>query len=173
MSDLHPPVNQHDHTQGPTDAPITLVEYADFQCPYCGQADGIVKELQQRLGDKLRFVFREFPLTDIHEHALHAAQVAEAAGAQGKFWPMHDYLFEHQRKLDDRHLMQYAQEIGLDMEQFTQAVNNDSLIEHIQADMESGERSGVHGTPTFFINGELFQGSWDVEGLMAAIEERL
>ena len=173
MSDLHPPVNEHDHIQGNSAAPLTLVEYADFQCPYCGDAYAIVQELQQRLGDQLRFVFREFPLTDIHEHALHAAQVAEAAAAQDQFWPMHDYLFEHQRALDDRHLMSYAQKLGLDMDKFSTAIDNAAGLKHIQTNLESGERSGVRGTPTFFINGELFQGEWDVAGLLAALEEQM
>src|SRR2546423_12240032 len=112
------PVSQRDHQQGPETAPVTLVEYGDYECPYCGEAHPIVKELQRRLGDRLRFVFRNFPLTNAHPHAEHAAETAEAAGAQGKFWEMHDYLYEHQRALDDEHLETYAGTLGLDVERF-------------------------------------------------------
>src|SRR5881398_169960 len=111
---LTPLVSQHDHQQGPETAPVTLVEYGDYECPYCGQAYGIVKEVQRRLGDRLRFVFRNFPLTNAHPHA------ADAAAAQGKFWEMHDYLYEHQQALDDPHLLQAAEHLGLDLARFRQ-----------------------------------------------------
>src|SRR5919199_5615233 len=114
-SQLPLPVAERDHIQGPSTAPVTLVEYGDYECPYCGAAHPIVKEVQRRLGDRLRFVFRHFPLTNVHPHAQHAAEAAEAAGAQGKFWAMHDTLFEHQRALDDAHLEEHAAALGLDV----------------------------------------------------------
>src|SRR5215212_10828425 len=109
---LTPPVSARDHSQGPADAPVTLVEYGDFECPHCGRAYPVIKEVQSALGDRLRFVFRNFPITNSHPHAQHSAEAAEAAGAQGKFWEMHDMLFEHQRGLDDHHLVEYAEQIG-------------------------------------------------------------
>src|SRR5438874_12280859 len=112
------PVSQRDHQQGPETAPVTLVEYGDYECPYCGEAYPIVKEIQRRLGDRLRFVFRNFPLTQSHPHAEHAAEAAEAAAVQEKFWEMHDYLFEHQQALDDAPLVQYAVTLTLDTESF-------------------------------------------------------
>src|SRR5690348_14925243 len=115
---LTPPVGQRDHQQGPETAPVTLVEYGDYECPYCGEAYPIVKEIQRRLGERLRFVFRNFPLTQAHPHAEHAAEAAEAASEQGKFWQMHDTLFEHQQALDDAHLAQYALALGLEKETF-------------------------------------------------------
>src|SRR5881398_832434 len=115
---LTPPVGERDHQQGPETAPVTLVEYGDYECPYCGEAYPIVKEIQQRLKDRLLFVFRNFPLTQSHPHAEHAAEAAEAAAAQGKFWDMHDYLFEHQLALDDNHLLKYAEMLGIDTDKF-------------------------------------------------------
>jgi protein-disulfide isomerase len=164
------PVGDRDHAQGAATAPVTLVEYGDYECPYCGRAYPIVQEVQRRLGDRLRFVFRNFPLTNAHPHAQHAAETAETAGAQGKFWEMHDTLFEHQRALDDPHLIQYAGQLGLDVAQFEQ-----EMVEHVHAgrvreDFVSGVRSGVNGTPTFFINGLRHNDDYDVETLVTAIE---
>ena len=119
---LNLPVNDLDHIQGPRTAPVNLVEYGDYECPYTGQAYPIVKEIQKRLGDKLLFVFRNFPLSEIHPHAQHAAEAAEAADAQGKFWDMHDYLFEHQLALDDNHLLKYAAALGIDTDKFRKDV---------------------------------------------------
>src|SRR5881275_517537 len=115
---LTPLVSQHDHQQGPETAPVTVVEYGDYECPYCGEAYPIVKEIQLRLGERLRFVFRNFPLKEAHPHAEHAAEAAEAAAGQGKFWQMHDSLFEHQQALDDAHLVRYAAELKLDVDRF-------------------------------------------------------
>ena len=115
---LTQPVSERDHVQGPPTAPVTLVEYGDYECPYCGAAYPIVKEVKRRLGDRLRFVFRNFPLGNMHPHAEHAAEAAEAAAAQGKFWEMHDELYEHQRALDDAQLEGYAGAVGLDVERF-------------------------------------------------------
>jgi protein-disulfide isomerase len=167
---LSRPVGEHDHAQGPASAPVTLVEYGDYECPYCGAAYPIVKEIQRRLGDRLRFVFRNFPLTTIHPHAEHAAEAAEAAGVQGRFWEMHDYLYEHQRALTDRHLALYAAEVGLDVEQFDRDMTAQAFADRVRADFMSGVRSGVNGTPTFFINGQRHNGPYDVESLLAAIE---
>jgi protein-disulfide isomerase len=164
-------VNDQDHVQGPESAPVTLVEYADYQCPYCGAADPIVKALQRELGESMSFVFRNFPLTNSHEYALIAAEAAEAAGAQGKFWEMHDTLFEHQRALDPSHLIRYARDLGLDVERFERDLEQHTFVPRIQADFDSGVQSGVQGTPTFFVNGRLYQGSYDHESLREAIAD--
>jgi protein-disulfide isomerase len=168
-SQLTLPVTERDHSQGPSTAPVTLVEYGDYECPYCGAAHPIVKEIQRRLGDRLRFVFRNFPITTAHPHAEHAAEAAEAAGAQGRFWEMHDYLFEHQRALSDRNLEEYAAAIGLDVERFDSDLEGTVNAERVRTDFMSGVRSGVNGTPTFFINGRRHDGAYDVETLLAAI----
>jgi protein-disulfide isomerase len=165
------PVGEDDHSQGPATAPVTLVEYGDYECPYCGAAYPIVKEIQRRLGDRLRFVFRNFPITTAHPHAEHAAEAAETAAAQGKFWEMHDYLYEHQKALMDRNLAEYAAEVGLDLEQFERDMTAQTFADRVRADFMSGVRSGVNGTPTFFINGQRHNGSYDVETLLAAIEQ--
>ena len=167
------PVSERDHTQGPAAAPVTLVEYGDYECPYCGQAYPTVKELQQRLGDRLRFVFRNFPLANAHPHAQHAAEAAEAAAAQGRFWEMHDYLYEHQRALDDRHLLDYAAALGLDQGQFERAMADHTYAARVHEDFRSGVRSDVNGTPTFFINGLRHDDSFDLETLLAALEREL
>ena len=167
---LTSPVSHHDHADGPADAPVTLVEYGDFECSHCGQAYPIVKELQERLRGRLRFVFRNFPLTHSHPHALVAAEAAEAAGAQQKFWEMHDTLFEHQRALDDAHLEKYAQAIGLDVKRFDKEMEDGKHAARVREDFMSGVRSGVNGTPTFFINGVRYDGSWDAEPLIEALE---
>ena len=164
------PVSEHDHTQGPASAPVTLVEYGDYECPYCGQAYGIVKEVQRRLGDRLRFVFRNFPLTNAHPHAAHAAEAAEAAAAQGKFWEMHDYLYQHQRALDDPHLLQAAEHVGLDVARFRQEMEAHTHAARVREDFMSGVRSDVNGTPSFFINGVRHDESYDLETLLAALE---
>ena len=171
MADLSPPVGPDDHVQGPDDAPVTLVEYGDFQCPDCGVAYSIVQELQKDMSNRLRFVFREFPLTDIHRYAEAAAEAAEAAGAQGKFWEMHDLLFRHQQALRDQDLRHYAQKIGLDMGKFEQSSASHAEAAHIRADQVSGVRSGVQGTPTFFINGVRHDDSYDLETLTDALEQ--
>jgi len=171
MPVLKMPVNpKRDHIQGNPDAPLTLVEYGDYECPFCGAAYPIVKQVQQRLGDQLCFVFRNFPLTQIHPHAQHAAEAAEAAGGQGKFWPMHDTLFENQHSLDDRHLVQYTTAIGLDVARFEMDLAAHTYAERVREDFLSGARSGVNGTPTFFINGRRHDGGYDFESLMSALE---
>jgi protein-disulfide isomerase len=164
------PVGERDHIQGPAEAPLTLVEYGDYECPYCGMAYPIVKEVQRRLGERLRFVFRNFPLTNAHPHAAHAAEAAEVAAAQGKFWEMHDVLFERQKALDDVHLARYASELGLDTERFERDMVQRTLESRVREDFMSGVRSGVNGTPTFFINGVRHDGSYNLDVLLAALE---
>ncbi len=164
------PVSQRDHQQGPATAPVTLVEYGDYECPYCGQAYPIVKEIQRQLGDRLRFVFRNFPLTQSHPHAEHAAEAAEAAAAQGKFWEMHDTLFEHQQALDDTHLVHYAVALQLEQEKFEREMTEHVYANRVRDDFLSGVRSGVNGTPTFYINGVRHDASYALETLLAAIE---
>jgi protein-disulfide isomerase len=165
------PVSERDHRQGLATAAVTLVQYGDYECPYTRQSTTIVRAVQQQLGDKLRFVFRNFPLTEIHPHALHAALAAEAAAAQGKFWQMHDYIFHHQHTLEDSDLEHFAEAVGLDMQQFARDMAERPYMSRIEEDLKSGIRSGVRGTPTFFINGILYPGSWEQEALLAALEE--
>jgi len=164
------PVGPRDHRQGPKHAPVTLVEYGDFECPSCGDVYPILKELQLRLGDRLRFVFRHFPLTQSHPHAQHAAEATEAASAQEQFWPMHDCLFEHQRALDDTHLVHYARALHLDEERFKREMTEHTHTLRVREDVLSGVGSGVNGTPTFFINGVRHDASYELETLLAAIE---
>ena len=168
---LKPPVGANDHVQGPAKAPVTLVEYGDYQCPYCGEAYPIVKALQKRLGEQVRFVFRNFPLAEAHPHAEHAAEAAEAAAAQGKFWEMHDLLYENQAALEDEDLVRYAKALHLDVPRFVKEMEAHAYAERVRADFSSGVRSGVNGTPTFFINGARHDGPFDLGSLMAAIEE--
>lgn len=172
MSALRVPVGLDDHVAGPLDAPITLVEYGDFQCPFCGRAYWEVKELQEALGSRLCFVFRNFPLTQVHPYALQAAEAAESAGAQGRYWEMHDVLFEHQRDLSRPALVAYAEGVGLDLRRFEQDLDGFRYQDRIRRDFLGGVRSGVNGTPTFFLNGELYRGANTFEGLLAAIEGR-
>ncbi len=168
---LKPPVGANDHADGPSKAPVTLVEYGDYECPFCGEAYPIVKALQKRLGDQMRLVFRNFPLNESHPHAENAAEAAEAAGAQGKFWEMHDLLYENQDALDAPDLVQYAGALGLDVPRFVREMGEHLYAERVRADFRSGVRSGVNGTPTFFINGVRHDGPFDLRSLMAAIEE--
>jgi protein-disulfide isomerase len=164
------PVGNRDHAQGSADAPVTLVEYGDYECPHCGRAYPIVKEVQRRLGSRLRFVFRNFPLSESHPHAQHAAEAAEGAAAHGQFWEMHDALFEHQRALGDDHLVAYAAKLGLDPKTFEQELHAHAHTARVREDFKSGVRSGVNGTPTFFINGERFDDSWDPDTLTDALK---
>jgi protein-disulfide isomerase len=158
------PVNiGSDHIRGSINAPITLVEYGDYECPYTGMAYIVVKEIMKQFGDKIYFVFRDFPLNDIHPHAQHAAEAAEAAAAQDKFWQMHDYLFEHQKVLDDDHLLEYAQKVGLDTDKFKKEMSGHIYAPLINKSIKNGIDSGVEGTPTFFINGVRYEDSWDLD----------
>jgi protein-disulfide isomerase len=164
------PVSERDHRQGPETAIVTLVQYGDYECPYTRQSTTVVRALQQQLGDQLRFVFRNFPLNEIHPHALNAALAAEAASTQGKFWEMHDYIFHHQHTLEDSDLARFAETLGLDLQQYANDMAHQRSLTHIEEDVESGERSGVQGTPTFFINGVLYRGSWEQDALLAALQ---
>jgi len=170
-ANLKPPVGPKDHMQGPPDAPVTLVECGDYECPYCGEAYPIVKAIQERLGDQVCFVFRNFPLTEVHPHAEEAAEAAEAAAAQGKFWEMHDLLYENQDALEPEDLVQYARALKLDLKRFVLEMREHVYAERVREDFRSGVRSGVNGTPTFFINGARHNGPFDLESLLAAIEE--
>ena len=167
MSKLTPPVDEHDHIQGNPAATLTLVEYGDYECPHCGRAYPIVKEIQKEMGEKLRFVFRNFPLGEMHPHAQHAAEAAEASGE--KFWEMHDLLFEYQTRLDDAHLLRLAAKAGLDPQALAKALEDGTFRERVRKDFMSGVRSGVNGTPTFFINGVRYDGSWDLPDLLHAL----
>ena len=164
------PISAHDHAEGPADAPWTLVEYGDYQCPYCGAAYPVVKRLQKTLGKKLRFVFRNFPLTQAHPYALIAAEAAEAAALQGKFWEMHDFLFEQQTLLKPEVIPSWAKRIGLNIEQFETDIKHGGVEKRIKEDRQSGIRSGVNGTPTFYINGKRYDGSPTYNSLLAALE---
>lgn len=169
-TDLAVPVSERDHSQGPASAAITLVQYGDYECPYTRRSRWVVQTMQQELGDRLRFVYRNFPLIEIHPHALHAALAAEAADAQGKFWEMHDYIFHHQHTLEDADLAQFAEAVGLDGQQYARDMAEQRGLARIEEDVESGESSGVRGTPTFFINGVLYRGPWEHDALLAALQ---
>jgi len=172
-SKLTPQVSHRDHIQGPDTASVTLVEYGDYGCPYCGEAFPIVRAIQKRLGKRLRYVFRHFALTNAHPHAAPAAEAAEAAGAQGKFWEMHDTLYEHQNALEDEDLLEYATELDLDVARFSDDMAEHRHAARIREDFTSGVRSGVNGTPSFFINGVRHDGGYDLATLLAAIEEAM
>jgi protein-disulfide isomerase len=171
MNTLKPPLNARDHIQGNPQAPIQLVEYGDYQCQFCGQAHPVVKAVQRAMGDDLLFAFRNFPLSQVHPQAMRAAQAAEAAGLQGRFWPMHDLLFEHQDSLEDEHLFDYARLIGCEPDRFAEDIDSDPVVEKVRSDFLSGARSGVNGTPTFFINGERYDGSWEAPVLLSVLQE--
>ena len=170
-SELTLPVSEdRDHIQGPVDAPATLLEYGDYECPFCGAAYPIVKEVQSRLGDQLRFVFRNFPITTSHPHAELAAEAAEAADAQGKFWEMHDLLYESQQRLEEADLHRYAEQLGLDVDRFDDELTRHAHAERVREDFMSGVRSGVNGTPTFYVNGVRHDGDYQLETLLAALD---
>jgi protein-disulfide isomerase len=164
-----PASEDRDHIQGPADAPVTLLEYGDYECPYCGEAYPIVKDVQGEMGEGLRFVFRNFPITTSHPHAEQAAEAAEAAGAQGRFWEMHDRLYENQRRLHEDELRSYAEAVGLDVDVFAKEVAEHVHADRVHEDFMSGVRSGVNGTPTFFINGVRHDDSYDFETLLLAL----
>ena len=163
------PVGQRDHIQGLDTAPVTLVEYGDYECPYCGHAYPIIKQVQKNLGNKLRFIFRNFPITQIHPHAQHAAEAAEVAAAQNKFWEMHDYLYEHQQALDDNHLEKYARRLGLDMINSNTIFYKHAYARRVREDFLSGVRGGVNGTPSFYLNGIRYNDSWNFETLLETL----
>jgi protein-disulfide isomerase len=159
-----------DHCKGPATAKLSLVEYSDYECPPCADAHWVVKELVEELGDEVCVVFRNLPLTQIHPHAQAAAEAAEAADAQGKFWLMHDRLFEHPDRLERSHLEGYAREISLDMATFERDLRSEAPARRVAEDVESARRHGVRGTPTFFVNGVLYRGSSEFLPLLRALK---
>jgi len=165
-----PVTEDRDHLQGPSDAAVTLVQYGDYECPYCGAAYPIIKQVQARMGERLRFVFRNFPITTSHPHAEQAAEAAEAAATQGRFWEMHDLLYENQERLRDQDLLGYAETLGLDLDLFDMELAERVHAERVREDFMSGVRSGVNGTPTFYINGVRHDDAYELETLLAALE---
>jgi protein-disulfide isomerase len=164
------PVGERDHASGPLSAPLVLVEYGDYDCPHCGTAYPVIKQLREAFGDELTFVYRNFPLTSIHVHAQRAAETAEWAALAGRFWDMHDYLYEHQDRLDDRGLLAAAAKLGLDPRDLQNAWDSYALIPRVKEDFLGGIQSGVSGTPKFFINGRRHDGPATADELRAALE---
>ena len=173
MTKLSIAVSSKDHLQGDPDAPCTLVEYGDYQCPSCGQAYPIVKRVQKHFGKRLSFVFRNFPLSQMHRYAESAAETAEFAAAHDKFWQMHDLLYENQDRLGNELWIELAQELHLASAQLTEALETKEFQPRVKADFSGGVRSGVNGTPTFFINSVRHDGSYDFASLVEAIDQAL
>jgi protein-disulfide isomerase len=173
LNELVVPVSERDHIKGAFDAPVVLVEYGDFECPHCGRAYPIVKAAQRALGDDLAVVYRHFPLAEAHPHARLAAEASEAAGAQRKFWAMHDMLFEHQDALEAEDLLVYADALGLDRVRVAGELEAGAYAEKVRRDFRGGVRSGVNGTPTFFINGTRFDGNWGLPDEFIAVLEQV
>ena len=167
------PVSERDHVLGPATAPVTLVEYGDYECPFCRTAHASVEQVRQAMGNDLRFVFRHFPLSQIHPHAYQAAEAAEAAGAQGRFWEMHHLLFANQDRLGLRDLIGYAGALDLDLERFVTDLRGHAYAGRLREDFLSGVRSGVNGTPTFFVNGIRHDGGYDAQALLEALRSEL
>ena len=170
-----PVTEKRDHIQGPSTAKVVLVEYGDYQCPYCGEAYPIIKKIQEKFGADLRFVFRNFPLTQVHPRAEFGAETAEASAAQGKFWEMHDFIYENQKSLNDEEFfLKFADKnLGLDKEKIRQSVAQHAFAPRIREDFMSGVRSGVNGTPTLFIQGHRHNGSYEFKELDEAIKSAL
>jgi protein-disulfide isomerase len=162
-------VTERDHALGPADAPITLVEYGDYECPDCGNAYPVIKRLIAEMGPRLRFIFRNFPQYSVHPHASVAAQAAEAAAAQGRFWEMHDLLYEHQKDLADIEMSKFALRVGLEIYRFDADLASERFARRVAEDYDSGVKSGVTGTPTFFVNGVRYVGEKDYGTLRAAL----
>jgi protein-disulfide isomerase len=173
MANLKVSVTSEDHIQGSEDAAVTLVEYGDYQCPHCGVAYSIVKQVQERYRDDLRLVFRNFPLAEIHAHAESAAEAAEFAGANGSFWEMHDGIYENQQRLSTKLLLELASGIGLSVDDLREALASHEFAPRVKKDFLGGVRSGVNGTPTFFINGVRHDGAYDFQTLTSAIDAQL
>lgn len=169
LIELSAPVTERDHVRGSLEAPTIIVEYGDYECPDCGRAHWVVKELLEEVGDEVAFVFRNFPVVDAHPRAESAAEALEAAAGQGRFWEMHDWLYEHQHTLDSVDLEGHAQAIGLDVDLWKQNLRDGAYRARVREDLETGRASGVSGTPTFFVNGTLYRGDHDLESMRAAI----
>lgn len=170
MSTLKIPVGPADHIQGDDNAPVTLVEYGDYECPYCGEAYPIVKRIQKHFGKRLRFVFRNFPLSEMHPHAEFAAETAEFANAHGKFWEMHDLLYENQKRFGGEVFQELTKRLGLSTADLLASLEKREFLAKVKADFSGGARSGVNGTPTFFINGQRHDASYEYQVLADAIE---
>jgi len=173
MFELSVPVGPADHVIGPSHAAVTVVEYGDFECPNCKQAAPAVKLLLSHFADRIRFVYRHFPLEEVHPHAVHAAEAAESAAAQGKFWPMHDLLFEHQPHLHGNNLRKYAESLQLDMERYDSEMNDHVYVQRIREHLQSARDSGARATPTFFVDGKIQDVSFDLRSLFDAVEAAL
>ena len=173
MNNLTVPITADDHSQGEADAKCTLVEYGDFQCSYCGQVYPIVKQLQDHFGVDLRFVFRNFPLREIHPNAEHAAETAEFAGINGEFWQMHDLLYQNQATLEDEHLLEFAGHLRLSADELREALHDETYLPWVSADFHGGVHSGVNGTPTFFLNGRRHDNAFNFETLADAVQQQI
>jgi len=170
LSRLLLPIRPSDHVQGPEDAPYTLVEYGDYECPDCGLLYVTLRDLQRDIASRLRIVFRHYPLSGIHHHAQQAAEAAEAAGAQGKFWDMHTMLFERQQALHTRDLIRYAGELTLDVERFRHELKSETYTDRVRADFRAGVQNGVYSTPGLFLNGVRYDGKWNEESLRSLLK---
>jgi formate-nitrite transporter family protein len=170
LTELTPPLSAEDHVEGPDRAPLELVMYGDFQCPYCTAAYPILGRVRNRLADRLLFAFRHFPLRDVHPDAQRAAEAAEAAAAQGVFWRMHDRIYESHGALGREDLIGHARELGLDAARIEEELDSSLHAQRVQRDVESGLASGVTGTPAFFVGGRLHAGSFDAASLISALE---
>jgi protein-disulfide isomerase len=170
LSKLLLPVQPDDHVQGSPDARYTLVEYGDYECPECGRLFVTIRELHARLGDELRLVFRQYPRSGIHPHAQQAAEAAEAAGAQGRFWEMHDLLFAHQNALTTKDLYRYAEQLGLDTQRFRDELKHRTYEDRVREDFRRGVANGVYGTPGLFINGIRYGGAVDIDSLLRQLQ---
>lgn len=159
-----------DHIRGPASAPVTLIEYGDFECPSCVQAHGALKIILSHFGTRLRFVFRHYPLREIHPHAELAAEAAEAAGAQGKFWPMHELLLTHSQHLKEKHLLDYARQVGLDLPRYQYEMNDHVYLQRVQEHLQGARHLGVRSTPSFYVNGVFVDVSFGLQHLHEAID---
>ena len=169
QSSLADPVNAVDHVQGPDHAPVTLIEYGDFECPSCKVSAPVARMLLQQFPNKIRFVFRHFPLEQAHPHAVLAAEASECAAAQGQFWPMHDLLFDHQTHLKQADLIGYAAQLGLDVAKFTAEIEDHIYLQRVREHIQSGQRSHIRATPTFFLNGVVHDVSFGMQSLRDAV----
>ena len=172
-TEFAPPITGRDHVRGSGSAVVTLLEYGDYKCPRCNEARFVVKRLEAILGDQMRFVFRNYPLSSLEVNSKHAAEAAETSGAQNKFWEMHDLLFNQRHALSDRHLRVYATQCGLDMERFNRDMALHTFAVRVREDILSGKQDGVSDTPTFFINERRHSGPYDYETLLSAMKEFL
>jgi protein-disulfide isomerase len=172
LVELSAPVTERDHVRGSPDAPVVLVEYGDYECPYCARAYWVIKELLEQLGDQISFVFRNFPITETHPRAEAVAEALEAAGGQGRFWEMHDWFYEHQHQLEGLDLEHHAEDIGLDVELWRKELRERAHLDRVHEDLETGRQSGVTGTPTLFMNGVRYRGDYEIATMIAAIQEQ-